>query len=279
MEERIIKTNQIEQFKAYLLNEEKSRATIEKYLRDVRCFTSFADGRTITKELTISYKQALQDQKYALRSVNSMLISVNRFLEYLGWNECKVKTLRVQRQIFCAEEKELTKAEYLRLLGASVHNPRLNLILQTICSTGIRISELKYFTIEAARRGEVLVTCKNKTRTILIPGKLKRLLIHFCKKSHITTGPVFVTKNGKPVDRSNIWTQMKQLCNTANIKPSKVFPHNLRKLFAKTFYHVDKDIAKLADLLGHASIETTRIYIMTTGWEHRRKMEQLGLIV
>ena len=233
----------------------------------------------MTKELTLAYTQSLQDRGYALRSINSMLASLNSLLTFLGWADCRVKNLRCQRQTYCAEEKEMTKAEYLRLLTASSNQPQLNLILQTICATGIRVSELKYFTLESIRCGEVTVRCKSKTRTILIPGKLRKRLLDFGKKHGIRTGVIFITRGGRPVDRSNLWTQMKKLCIAAAVNPAKVFPHNLRKLFARTFYVMEKDIAKLADILGHGSIETTRIYIMTTGLEHRRKMDRLGLIV
>lgn len=227
----------------------------------------------------MSYKQALIGKNYAMRSINSMLASLNSLLDFLGWSDCKVKSLKIQRQTYCAEEKELTKAEYLRLLEAAKGYPRLKLIMQTICSTGIRVSELQYFTVEAVRCGEIIVRCKSKTRTILLPGKLKKLLLKYAKKNGIRSGAIFVTRNGKPISRSNIWAQMKKLCESAGVKTSKVFPHNLRKLFARTFYGIEKDIAKLADILGHSSINTTRIYIMTTGMEHRRKIERLGLVV
>ena len=190
-----------------------------------------------------------------------------------------MKNIRLQHQTYCAEEKELTKAEYLRLLEASRKNEQLNLVLQTICGTGIRVSELRFFTVEAVQHGEITVNCKSKTRTILVPGKLRKLLLNYAKQKHITTGAIFVGKSGKPLDRSSIWHQMKQLCRAAGVKESKVFPHNLRKLFARTFYGIEKDIAKLAGILGHSSINTTRIYIMTTGMEHRRKIERLGLVI
>lgn len=218
-------------------------------------------------------------EKYAVRSVNSMLAGLNSFLEFMGWKELKVKSLRQQKQIYCAAEKELTKAEYLRLLEASVKQEQLNMIIQTICGTGIRVSEFKYFTVEGVRHGEIMVQCKNKNRTVLVPGKLRKRLLDFAKKHNIRGGNIFITKTGKPVDRSNIWSQMKKLCESADVNPSKVFPHNLRKLFARTFYGIEKDIAKLADILGHSNIETTRIYIMTTGTEHRRKIERLGLVI
>lgn len=274
-----LSTKQIKEFGNYLCREEKSTATQEKYLRDVQAFCVYADGNEINKELVVSWKKQLIESNYAVRSINSMLASVNSLLEFLDLPNCKVKNIRTQRQTYCTEDKELTKAEYLRLLAASKKNEQLNLVIQTICGTGIRVSELRYFTVEAIRHGEVTVDCKSKTRTILVPGKLKNILLNYAKKHGITTGTIFVTRNGKPLNRSNIWSAMKKLCETADVKPSKVFPHNLRKLFARTFYGIEKDIAKLADILGHSSINTTRIYIMTTGIEHRRKIDRLGLVV
>lgn len=278
MTERILLPNYLTAFREHLFCEEKSETTIEKYMRDVFSFFKFAAGRKVTKEMTVAYKQSLIEKNYAVRSINSMLAGVNSLLKFLAWDDCKVKSLRVQRQTYMTEEKELTKAEYLRLLQASKNQHQLNLVIQTICGTGIRVSELKYFTVEAIERGSVVIQCKNKTRTILIPGKLKRMLLDYTKKEKILSGTVFITKYGNPLDRSNIWSQMKALCRTAQVNASKVFPHNLRKLFARTFYKIEKDIAKLADILGHGSIETTRIYIMTTGQEHRRKIERLNLV-
>lgn len=266
-------------FRDNLILEEKSIYTTEKYLRDVCAFFRFAGAKPVTKELVMDYKKALVGAGYAACSVNSMLASVNSLLSFLGWGDCKVKNLRVQRQTYCAEEKELSKAEYLRLLEASGKNTQLSIVLQTICGTGIRVSELRYFTVEAVQHGRITVSCKSKTRTILVPGKLKNLLLNYARQHRITAGPILLGRNGKPLDRSSIWRQMKQLCKSADVAPSKVFPHNLRKLFARTFYGIEKDIAKLADILGHSSINTTRIYIMTTGAEHRRKIERLGLVI
>lgn len=279
MEERILDQARIREYEVNLIREEKSTATCEKYLRDVKCFAQFVGEQTVTKETVVAWKKGLADRGYAVRSINSMLASINSMFAFLGWHECKVKNIRIQQQTYCSEEKELTKAEYLRLLDASQRNEQLNLVIQTICGTGIRVSELRYFTVEAVRRGEIVVNCKSKTRTILVPGKLKKQLLNYAKQKHIRSGVIFLGKSGKPLDRSSIWRQMKQLCKAAGVKESKVFPHNLRKLFARTFYGVDKDIAKLADILGHSSINTTRIYIMTTGIEHRRKIERLGLVV
>lgn len=279
MKEKTLSQNVIRQFAQHLYQEEKSKATIEKYLRDVTSFFQFVGNETITKDLVIGWKQHLQEKNYAVRSINSMLASVNCLLCFLELEECKTKSLRQQRQSYCTEDQELTKEEYMRLLKAAQKQPQLMLVMETICATGIRVSELKYFTVEAVRRGEIIIHCKSKTRTILIPGKLKKLLLRHASGRDIKGGPIFVTKRGNPLDRSNIWAQMKGLCIKAGVKRGKVFPHNLRKLFARTFYGIEKDIAKLADILGHSSIDTTRIYIMTTGKEQRRKMERLGLVI
>ena len=279
MEERKITNTQMESYHQYLIREEKSTATVEKYLRDARAFVVYVGGKVITKEVVMAWKQELQIKEYAVRSINSMLASLNSLLDFLGWSDCKVKSIKQQKQVYCAEEKELSKAEYMRLLEAAKNKPQLQLVMQTICGTGIRVSELKFFTVEDVKQGEVIVNCKGKTRTILIPGKLRKLLLDYARKEKIRSGVIFLTRNGKPLNRSCIWAQMKALCEEAGVNPGKVFPHNLRKLFARTFYGIEKDIAKLADILGHSSIDTTRIYIMTTGTEHRRKIERLGLVI
>ena len=279
MEHRNLSPQHLKLFREYLIREEKSTATIEKYLRDAHAFLQYAEDQTITKELMVLYKRELQLKGYAVRSINSMLASLNSLMDFLDWTDCKVKNLRCQRQTYCAEDKELSKVEYMRLLEAAKGREQLNLVLQTICGTGIRVSELRFFTVEAVKRGTVTVSCKGKTRTILIPGKLRKKLLDYAKKEKIRSGVIFLTRNGRPMNRCCIWAQMKELCAAAGVKPTKVFPHNLRKLFARTFYGIEKDIAKLADILGHSSIDTTRIYIMTTGAEHRRKIERLGLVV
>lgn len=278
MEQRIVTNQTLEAFEGYLRREEKSPVTIGKYLGDLRDFALCARQRPITKEVVLAYKHGLTE-RYAVRSVNSKLAALNSFFSFLGWEDCKVKSLKLQRQTFLDEEKELTKGEYLRLLAAAKGRPRLYLILQTICATGIRVSELPYFTVEAVRAGTVSVRCKSKTRDIFVPGKLKQQLLNYAKKAGIGSGMIFRTRSGRAVNRCNIWADMKKLCAAAQVCPKKVFPHNLRKLFARTFYEIEKDIAKLADILGHSSIDTTRIYIMTTGSEHRKKIERLGLVV
>ena len=269
-------TTELQQFEKYLLDEEKSAATIEKYLRDIRGFCLYLAGRQISKEETITYKERLTVD-YAPASVNSMLIALNRFLRFIGMETCCVRLLKIQRQIYCTEDKELSKAEYARLVDAAKQrgNERLNLILQTICGTGIRVSELPYITAEAVREGKAVVNCKNKTRVIFIPSLIQKLLKQYMKKSGITAGSIFITKSGKPLNRRNIWRDMKALCERAGVSPNKVYPHNLRHLFARTFYSMDKDIVRLADLLGHSSVNTTRIYTMETGNEHRNRLERV----
>jgi len=279
MRERVITGRTIQLFAENLIREEKSTATVEKYLRDVRAFFVFVKNEIVTKELALAYKKYLQEKQYAVRSINSMIASLNSFFDFNGWSELRLKALKQQKQTYCSEERELTKAEYLRLLGAAQKKRQLNLIIQTICGTGIRVSELRHFTVESVARGEVVIDCKGKIRTILIPEKLRKRLLDYVKKEKIRSGVIFLTRNGTPINRCAVWAQMKALCKDADISPCKVFPHNLRKLFARTFYGIEKDIAKLADILGHSSINTTRIYIMSTGTEHRRKIEKLGLVV
>ena len=280
MEQRKITNQMIAEFERELRNDEKSELTVEKYLRDVRHFITFSSGNPIDKSLALAYKAELE-KSYAVASANSMIASINAFFRFAGWLDLCVKQFKVQRKTFCNEEKELTKAEYVRLCKTAEEqkNERLNLILQTLCGTGIRVSELQFITVEAAERGEAIVSCKNKTRTVFIVRELQKKLLSYCKRRGITSGQIFVTKTGKPMSRTNIWREMKNLCKEAGVNPNKVFPHNLRHLFARVFYGIEKDIAKLADILGHSSINTTRIYIITTGTEHRRKMENMRLIL
>ena len=281
MKEQILTSGMLENFKEHLTLQEKSTATIEKYCRDSKRFLNFVNNMPISKEVVIRFKQQLVNDNYAVRSINSMLASINSLFEFLEWNDCKVKNIKVQRQIYCEEEKELTRAEYMRLVSAArqQHNERLNLILQTICGTGIRVSELSYITVEAVKKGQAVVSCKAKIRKIFIVQELRKRLIRYAKEKHIESGVIFVTAKGKPMNRTNIWREMKSLCVQAQVSPDKVFPHNLRHLFARTFYGIEKDIAKLADILGHSSIDTTRIYIVTTGEEHRKKLENMRLII
>ena len=281
MEDFIIGIEKINDFINYLKLEEKSANTIEKYMRDIKAFWQYVGTQAVTKELTIAYKENLLSNDYAVRSVNSMIASLNSFFTFVGYEYLKVKTIKEQRQIFCSEDRELTKEEYLRLLNAaeSKGNRRLNLILQTICGTGIRVSELKFITVEAVKAGEAFVFCKGKRRSVFIVKALEKKLLKYAAKQKIESGCIFITRTGRPVSRSNVWRDMKKLCKDANVNPNKVFPHNLRHLFAKVFYSIEKDIAKLADILGHSSINTTRIYIVSTGTEHRRRMETMRLVI
>lgn len=271
---------EIVRFSEELKTAEKSAATVEKYTRDCRQFLSFLNGAPLTKEAVLQYKQHLK-MSYTPKSVNSKIASINCLFAFLGRHDLKVKSLKLQQKVFCPEERELSRAEYTRLCRAAERrqNERLSLILQTICGTGIRVSELKYITVEAVRRGEAEVNCKTKTRSVFIVKELKQKLLRYAKKQGIQSGMIFVTKTGHAINRSNIWREMKTLCRDANVNPEKVFPHNLRHLFARVFYEIDKDIAKLADILGHSSINTTRIYIISTGREHRRRMERMHLIL
>ena len=277
---RIITNSMIGDFENYLRSDEKSDNTIKKYIRDVKAFFEFSEAREISKTVVMEFKTSLVEN-YEVTSANSMIAAVNAFLRFMGWMDCCIKQFKVQKKAFCSEEKELTKAEYIRLVNAAKAegNERLNLILQTICGTGIRVSELQFITVEAVRKGEAVVSCKNKTRTVFIVRELQKKLLNYIKTKGIATGCIFITKSGKPMSRCNIWREMKALCEQAGVSPDKVFPHNLRHLFARTFYGIEKDIAKLADILGHSNINTTRIYIITTGAEHKRKMENMRLII
>lgn len=277
---KIITNSMIEEFREYLRLDEKSDNTILKYIRDVKLLKNYMDGAEVSKENILCFKEYLR-QSYEISSANSIIAAINAFFRFLSWEYCSIKQFKVQKKTYCLAEKELTKAEYFRLVNAASKkgNERLNLILQTICGTGIRVSELKYITVEAVKRGEAIVSCKNKTRTVFIVRELQKKLLNYINKKNLETGCVFVTKNGNPPDRTSVWREMKRLCALAGVLPEKVFPHNLRHLFARVFYSIEKDIAKLADILGHTNIETTRIYIITTGIEHRRKMESMQLII
>ncbi len=281
MEARILTPAYLTRFSAALRAAEKSAATVEKYARDAAAFAAYAAGGEVTKELAVAWKSKLRKEGYTARSVNSMLAGVNSLFAFLGWHDLRVKTLKLQREIFCPEEKELTKDEYARLVRAAKEkqNERLSLILQTICGTGIRVSELSFITAEAARRGEAAVSCKGKTRSVFLVRELQKKLLRYAAERGIVSGSLFLTRGGKPVDRTSVWREMKALCVQARVDPRKVFPHNLRHLFARVFYGLEKDIAKLADLLGHSSVDTTRIYIVSTGAEHRRRMERMRLIL
>ncbi len=266
-------------FKNYLKEMERSERTIEKYMRDVFRFAEFVGDGELTKEAVVRFKENLRREMSPV-SVNSVLAAVNCFLKFLGHTELCVKAFRIQRRLF-SPKSELSESEYRRLVNAAfkADNERLALLIQTICSTGIRVSELKYITVEAVKSGRAEISCKGKFRIIFIPDKLQTILLNYAAKEKISSGAVFVTRGGKPIDRSNIWRDMKKLCASANVPPEKVFPHNLRHLFARTFYSLEKDISRLSDILGHSSISTTRIYTMESGTEHARQVNLLNLVV
>ncbi len=267
-------------FEKYLTENEKAVATVRKYMRDVRRFAEYAAGRALDKATVLGYKESLM-HGYTVRSANSMLASLNAFFRFSGRYELCVRQFKVQKEAYCSEERELGRGEYVSLVKAAeqMKDERLSLVVQTICGTGIRVSELSFITVEAVRRGEAVVSCKGKTRKIFIVRALQKKLLRYAVRQGITGGVLFVTRSGRPLDRSNIWRQMKGLCAAAGVSEGKVFPHNLRHLFARTFYGIEKDIAKLADILGHSNINTTRIYIITTGAEHQRRMENMRLII
>lgn len=280
MNEKIITNELINNFKIYLYEEEKSGNTIEKYMRDVRFFCKWLQGREVEKAAVIEYKKALC-KSHATKSVNSMISSINTFFAFMNRRDLTVKTLKIQRRIFADKSKELTRAEYERLLAAASDNKneRLYYLMQTMAGTGLRVSEIKFVTCDAVRKGQAIINCKGKIREIFLPKKLCKMLSAYMKRQNIRSGPVFVSKNGKPLDRSNIWKMLKDLCESAGVSKDKVFPHNFRHLFARTFYSLQKDIVRLSDILGHSSVETTRIYTMESGTEHRKQLQKLGLLL
>ena len=277
--DNIITTEHIDAYCLSLLADERAAGTISKYRRDLTAFARWLDGRIITKETAAGWKSHLSHCGYAPRTVNSMLASLNGFCRFAGL-PIKVKFLKIQRQIFRDSAKELTKAEYDRLLTAAQESDqeRLALIMETLCATGIRVSELRYITVEAALAGRATITLKGKIRTILLPAKLCRKLLKYAKKQKTASGEIFLTKSGRPITRRQVWFELKRLCRAAGVEPTKVFPHNLRHLFATTFYRVCRDIVRLADVLGHSSINTTRIYLTVSGAEQQRQLDRLGLV-
>lgn len=271
---------QLTTFEHYLRLEERALGTIEKYLRDIRSFAAWLEERPLNKEVVVAWKEHLRSAGYATSTINSMLIAVNQFFRFQHWDELRVKTIRIQRRIFRSRDRELTKEEYIRLLETA-HNlgrERLALLMEAICATGIRVSEVRYITVEAAQAGRAEIALKGKIRTILLPGKLCRKLLKYAKKQKTASGEIFLTRSGKGMSRRQIWAEMKAICKQAEVASSKVFPHNLRHLFARTFYRACRDVVQLADVLGHSSIETTRIYLATTGTEYVRRMDRLGLV-
>ena len=277
---RHITGKQLTGFERHLRLEEREPGTIEKYLRDIRAFAVWLEEKPLDKEAAVAWKEHLLASGYAPSTINSMLVALNRFFRFQRRDELRVKTIRVQRRIFRSRDRELTKGEYVRLLETAhaLGRERLALLMETICATGIRVSEVKYITVEAAQAGRAEIALKGKIRTILLPGKLRRKLLKYAKKQKTGSGEIFLTRTAKGMSRRQIWAEMKAICKKAGVAPSKVFPHNLRHLFARTFYKVCRDVVQLADVLGHSSVETTRIYLASTGDEYVRRMDRLGLI-
>ena len=281
MEMRIIASTALAAFARHLQSRERSAGTIEKYLRDVEALGGWLDGEPVTRERTAAWRDDLLGRGYAPATVNSMVAAANQFFAFQDWEDCKIKALKLQRKLFRDDRRELTREEYERLLAAAhaLGRERLALLLETICSTGIRVSEVRYITVEAARAGKADIALKGKLRTILLPGKLCRKLKKYARAQKTASGEIFLTRSGKSLSRRQIWAEMKNLCRHAGVAPSKVFPHNLRHLFARTFYRVCRDVVKLADVLGHSSVETTRIYLISTGAEHIQILRKMRLIL
>ena len=280
MEYGRITEEQIREFARHLREEERSKGTVENYTRSVREFAAWLGGRAVEAESACAWKGALLEQGLAPATINNKLAALSRFFRFLRWEGCAARPLRLQRRLFRAADRELSRAEYQRLLAAAhgLGNDRLALLMEAICATGIRVSEVKYLTVEAVKQGRAEIALKGKIRTILIPGKLRRKLLQYARARKTASGEIFLTRGGKGISRKQIWAEMKAVCRAAGVAASKVFPHNLRHLFARAFYRASRDVAKLADVLGHSSIETTRIYLISTGAEHARQMARLGLI-
>ena len=280
MTERTLTTERLSAYARYLKQEERAAATLEKYLRDANAFALWLDGGDVTKEAVTGWKERLLAERRAPSTINAALAALNGLFRFLGWEDCRAKFLKLQRRMFRDQSKELTRDDYDRLISTARERGqhRLALLMETICATGIRVSEVPYITVEAAQRGRTEISLKGKIRTILLPGKLCRKLLKYARKYKTVSGEIFLTRNGTSLSRRQIWTELKRLCKSAGVESAKVFPHNLRHLFATIFYRACKDIVRLADVLGHSSIETTRIYLVTSGAEHARQLERLGLV-
>ena len=279
---RTITNKLIEKFREYLYEEEKSNATVSKYICDIKKLKEYANGQELDKKLIVGYKEYLQNKGcYKSGSINSFLVAANCLFQFMGWNDLKIKTIKVQKKAFMPNNMDLSKAEYKKLVAAAEKSGKIQLamLIQTLCAIGLRVSELAFITVKSVNEGTVNVYCKGKERQILIPKALQMKLLYYIHKNGTKNGVVFHTRSGKPINRSNIWREMKSLCQEAGVEQEKVFPHNLRHLFAKTFYNTCKDIAKLADILGHSSIETTRVYIMTTSREYQKHMDEMDLVL
>lgn len=280
MKELVVTKAAVTTYLQFLKIQEKSKGTLEKYQRELLDLAKYLAGKKVTREDLVVWKEEL-GKRYSPAGVNGRLVAANGFFSFFGRYDLRLKLLKIQKEIFMREEKELTRAEYGRLVRTAERKgkERLSLLIQTICATGIRVSELEFITVEAVKRGRAEVNCKGKRRVIFLPARLQKKLKAYAAKKGISEGVIFAAKSGRPLHRGNIWAEMKKLCKDAEVSPEKVFPHNLRHLFARIFYSLDKDIAKLADMLGHSNIETTRIYIMESGRIHRQKLERMRLVL
>lgn len=280
MKELVVTKASVTTYLQFLKIQEKSKGTLEKYQRELLDLAKYLAGKKVTREDLVVWKEELE-KRYSPAGVNGRLVAANGFFSFFGRYDLRLKLLKIQKEIFMREEKELTRAEYGRLVRTAERKgkERLSLLIQTICATGIRVSELEFITVEAVKRGRAEVNCKGKRRVIFLPARLQKKLKAYAAKKGISEGVIFAEKSGRPLHRGNIWAEMKKLCKDAEVSPEKVFPHNLRHLFARIFYSLDKDIAKLADMLGHSNIETTRIYIMESGRIHRQKLERMRLVL
>lgn len=273
-----IDAKKIRQFIRFLRERGASAGTMEKYQRDLRRFAAWLDGTPASREAAVRWRDSLLAEGCRPATVNSMLAAVNAFFRCMGWN-IHAEFLRVQKKTFCDPRRELTRPDYFQLLETAgrLRKERLFLLLETVCATGIRVGEVRYITVEAAKAGKAEISLKGKTRTILLPGKLCRKLLGYARKHKTASGEIFLTRSGKSISRKQIWAEMKALCRKAGVEPGKVFPHNLRHLFARTFYQTCRDVVKLSDVLGHSSIETTRIYLISSGTEHMRLLERMRM--
>lgn len=280
MNEYLISDKRIKSYEKHLISEEHSMGTVSKYVRDVKKFAKWLNGTEVTKEKAIEWKAYLYKNGYAPITINSMLASLNSLFRFSGWDEYRIKFFKIQRKMFRDVSKDLKRQEYERLVASARKKGKnqIALLMETICATGIRVSEVSYITVEAVCKGRAEIVLKGKIRVIMFPEKLRKKLLRYIKEKKMKSGIIFLTGRGKPISRGQIWKEMKQLCCLAEVEPSKVFPHNLRHLFAVTFYNVCKDVVRLADVLGHSSIETTRIYLLTPGTDHVRQLEKLKLV-
>ena len=281
MKKLLITPQAVRRFASGLRAGERSEETVARYTRALRQYAAWLDGAPANRENALAWRESLSASGRSAAGINVDVAAINSFFSLEGADSERIRPLRVQRRLFRPAERELTRGEYARLVAAAreVGRERTELLLEAMCSTGVRVGEVRCLTVEAARAGRAEIRLKGKVRVVLLPRSLCRKLLDWAKKTGRRAGALFVTRSGRPMCRGQIWAEMKSLCAGAGVEPSKVFPHNLRHLFARAFYRVSRDIARLADVLGHSSIETTRIYLLTTSAEHEKTLERMGLII